>query len=101
VQTFNAIETATVIIAINARNIVTPGRIRAAMQPLIEVVARKTTGARTTSVIGRGATNFEMAKSAASLSVPMTMYTPIAMLTLISQSRRSQDHIIDGTERQA
>jgi hypothetical protein len=32
----------------------------------------------------------------------MAMYTPIAMLMLISQSQlRSQDHTIDGTERQA
>jgi hypothetical protein len=72
------------------------------MQPPIELVARNTTGARATYVVWCGASNLEMVKSAANLSIPMTMYTPIAMLMLISQSRlRSQDPTIDGTERQA
>src|SRR6202050_4238868 len=81
---------------------VAPRRIRAATQPPIEVIVRNTTGARTTYVIGRGATNLEMVESAANSSILMTMYTPIAVLMLISQSRlRSADPTIDGTERQA
>jgi hypothetical protein len=93
---------ATVIITINARNMVAPRRIRAATQPLIELAARNRTGARRTYVDGWGATNLEMAKSAASFSPPMTMYTPVAMLKLISQSRlRNEDPTIDGRERQA
>ena len=77
-------------------------RDRAATQPPIALVVRNTTGARTTYVVGPGTINFEIVKSAADWSIPMTMYTPIAMLMLTSQSRlRSEDQTMDGTERQA
>src|SRR4029077_12457976 len=96
------IKTTTVIITINARKIVAPRRIREATQPPIAVVVRNTTLARTTWVVCSGATNFEIVKSAANLSIPMTTYTPIAMLMLISQSWfRSVDQTMDATERQA
>ncbi len=87
---------------INARNIVARRRMRAATQPPIALVVRNKIGARMTYVVGFGATNLEIVKSAANVSILMTRYTPIAMLTLISQSRlRSEDQNIDGTERQA
>src|ERR1035437_4086707 len=65
VQTFRSIKTATVIITINARNFVAPRRIRAATQPPIALAVRNTTDARTTYVVGCGATHLEMVRSAA------------------------------------
>jgi hypothetical protein len=66
------------------------------------VAVRNTTGARTTYVAGCGAIHFEMVSSAACSRISMMMYTLIAMLILMRQSRlRSEDHTMDGTERQA
>jgi hypothetical protein len=45
--------------------------------------------------------NFESIKSATNFSVPIKMYTPIAMLMLINQfPLRIEDQTMDGTERQ-
>src|ERR1035438_9468911 len=100
-QTLRSIKMATVIVTNNARKIVAPRRIRAATQPPIAVVVRNTIGARPTRVAGSGETTFEIIKSAANFSVPMRMYTPIAMLTVMKQfPLRSEDQTMDGTERQ-
>jgi hypothetical protein len=85
-QILTAVKTATVIITINARKIVEPGRIRAATHPAIDVVARNTIAARTTLTGSSGATNFEIINSAATFIIPITTYTPVAMRKLISQS---------------
>jgi len=60
---------ATEIITANARKNVVPRRIRADRQPPIAAVARNTTGAIVTLVVGLGATSLEITKSTPSCKI--------------------------------